>query len=258
MIMYTWKQFGNDFRNGDDAVFWDSNRPRDENGFKLRPWLQGDKWSFRDVNKKTWFSQIVLKWWSDIQSTPNNQPVIQEIPVIKAKWERADRNNIAWYPYVIEDSRWKAWAFSNEIWNNPQYKLVEWDFEYEYQWFNPNTQAPAIFKKKHTTCLEIVEDGLYNVFCQWTFYFNYAWTYDSSNGYLNKEWIGLMECANDTDSRFLTWPKHCARAVWNMDVIDVNTILFLTKWLKLLPYAALQQPNWLNGVYFVMSVTKLW
>ena len=58
MIVYSGKQFWNNFNNGDDAVFGDSNRPRDENGFKLRPWLQGDKWSFRDVNKKTNFSDI--------------------------------------------------------------------------------------------------------------------------------------------------------------------------------------------------------
>jgi hypothetical protein len=260
MIVYSGKQFWNNFNNGDDAVFGDSNRPRDENGFKLRPWLQGDKWSFRDVNKKTWFSQIVLKWWSDIATTPSWQPTNREIPIVKAKRKASDWKEV-WYPFTIDDGSWKSWTYSNEIWNNPQYKIVEWNFQYEYnQAYQLSWQpvVPAVVKTKQTASLEIVEDGLYNVSCYWWFYFDYKWSFNSNNAYLYKERIGLMECAEDTDNRFKAWPWTCQRAVWNGDPVYYNGIHFFTKWLKILPYAALQQPNWLNGVYFCMSVTKLW
>lgn len=51
MIVYTGKQFWNDFNNGDEWLFQDVNRPRDNNKFKIRPWLQSDKWKQRDANK---------------------------------------------------------------------------------------------------------------------------------------------------------------------------------------------------------------
>lgn len=51
MIVYTGKQFWNDFNNWDEGLFQDANRPRDDNKFKIRPWLQSDKWKQRDTNK---------------------------------------------------------------------------------------------------------------------------------------------------------------------------------------------------------------
>jgi hypothetical protein len=38
MIVYAGKQFWNDFNNGDEALFQDANRPRDNDKFKIKPW----------------------------------------------------------------------------------------------------------------------------------------------------------------------------------------------------------------------------
>ena len=51
MIVYTGKQYWNSFNNWDEALFQDANRPRDNDMFKIKPWLQSDKWKFRESNK---------------------------------------------------------------------------------------------------------------------------------------------------------------------------------------------------------------
>lgn len=51
MIVYTGKQYWNDFNNWDEALFQDANRPRDNDKFKIKPWLQSEKWDFRQGNK---------------------------------------------------------------------------------------------------------------------------------------------------------------------------------------------------------------
>ena len=51
MIVYAGKQFWNDFNNGDEALFQDANRPRDNDKFKIKPWLQSEKQDFRQSNK---------------------------------------------------------------------------------------------------------------------------------------------------------------------------------------------------------------
>lgn len=62
MIVYAGKQFWNDFNNWDEWVFQDANRPRDNDKFKLRPWLQSDKWKWRDTNKDTWLPVHQYIW----------------------------------------------------------------------------------------------------------------------------------------------------------------------------------------------------
>lgn len=252
MIMYAWKQFGNDFRNGDDAVFWDSNRPRDDNGTKIRPWLQGDKWSFRDVNKKTDFSDIVLKWWSEVAKTDPWTPVKFEIPTIRKDWGGKSDWLSVWYPEIAwDDENAKLWAFDNEFHNVPQYIISESDYQYHYT----STES----KTKKTACLEIQKTWLYYVECGWQYMFSYdnLWNYNSNNAYLYKERIGLMQY-NKEEWQFSCVDKRSYRAVWNGDQVVYTSILWLDSWTKLLPCAALYQPTWKNGVYMRIHLIQLW
>lgn len=254
MIMYTWKQFGNDFRNGDDAVFWDSNRPRDDNGTKIRPWLQGDKWSFRDVNKKTGFSQIDLKWYSNCSSSTSWKPLVWEVPTIKKKRTRQDRTDV-WYPSVFwKEESYKVWAYDNEFHNEPQYMLVEWNFSY-YSSDGNNT----VFKNKETTCLEIINDWLYYIDCVSQFMFSYDNTdnYNSNNAYQYKEWSGIMQYDKKL-GYFIPTQNRCQRAVWNWDSLSCALIIFLTRWSRILPCGAFQQPIGQSGIYFLLTATLLW
>jgi len=50
MIVYAWKQFWNDFNNGDEALFQDANRPRDNDKFKLQAGIQARKQDLRTAN----------------------------------------------------------------------------------------------------------------------------------------------------------------------------------------------------------------
>ena len=51
MIVYTGKQYWNDFNNWDEGLFQDANRPRDDDKFKIKPWLQSEKMNFRQSTK---------------------------------------------------------------------------------------------------------------------------------------------------------------------------------------------------------------
>ena len=253
MIMYAWKQYGNDFRNGDDAVFWDSNRPRDENGTKIRPWLQGDKWKFREANKDTDFSDILLKWYSDVQTSVQNWTVYYEIPVIRKKWQWKSDRVSGWYPEAAwSDESASIWVYDNEFHNNPNYLLVEWDFAYI-------SNSDWGTKTKHTVCLEIVENWLYYVegLVQYYFSYNNPQQYQSNSAYLYKERAWVMAYDNKlshfTPSDFRTY-----RAVWNGDQVAYNSIQYIKAWTKLLPFGACYQPNNKNWLMMGLHLVRLW
>ena len=50
MIVYAGKQYWNDFNNWDEALFQDANRPRDDNKFQIRPWVNTRKQDLRTSN----------------------------------------------------------------------------------------------------------------------------------------------------------------------------------------------------------------
>ena len=84
MIVYAGKQFWNDFNNGDEALFQDANRPRDNDKFKIRPWLQSDKWKQREVNKEitTVASQLLAAWRTSNVSPAYSMPDNCTIPTL--------------------------------------------------------------------------------------------------------------------------------------------------------------------------------
>ena len=98
MIVYTWKQYWNEFNNWDEGLFQDANRPRDEDKFKLRPWLQSDKWKFREANKDTWLP-IHQYMWVTVMPT--------------ATWKYFTRVSDSWTEQQIKDCC--SW-YSSIIW----------------------------------------------------------------------------------------------------------------------------------------------
>lgn len=65
MMVYSWKQYGNNFNSWDEGLFQDASRPRDSDKFKLRPWLQSDKRKQREVNKDITVVAAQLSWRGD-------------------------------------------------------------------------------------------------------------------------------------------------------------------------------------------------
>ena len=241
MIMYTWKQFGNDFRNGDDAVFWDSNRPRDDNWTKIRPWLQGDKWKWRETNKKTWFSEICLKWWSDWTSTQSWQPINRSSVVYKPKWTVQEINDALWQQLFDATTIGSTYM---TLANNPQYKITEENVTY---------LTGSWTRTENTYVLEIIEDWLYYIIVNGQF--TMASWYNTTNSYQQKFRVGLFQYYEDGIYRPFDQTQN--RGCWSADNWTLTNIQRLPAWSKFLPVFA-HTYSWGAKIFSLFKAIKLW
>lgn len=108
MIVYSGKQYWNDFNNWDEALFQDANRPRDNDKFKIRPWLQSDKWKQREVNKDitTVASQLLAAWRTNNVASANSMPEGCTIPKLTEMTKEGNPwciVNKDWNIEIVED-----------------------------------------------------------------------------------------------------------------------------------------------------------
>jgi hypothetical protein len=119
MIVYTGKQFWNDFNNGDEWLFQDANRPRDNDKFKIRPWLQSDKWKQRSVNKDitTVASQLIAGWTTSGVAAASTMPEGCTIPKLSSSLKRGDPWCILkdWSVEITEDGTYIVQAMTQFI-----------------------------------------------------------------------------------------------------------------------------------------------
>jgi len=102
MIVYTWKQRWNDFNNWDEALFQDANRPRDNDKFKIKPWLQSDKWDFRWSNKNIYTKAAELVANANVSNVSAAYTVPEGCTI----------------PALSEYAKfWNPWCKVNEEWN---------------------------------------------------------------------------------------------------------------------------------------------
>jgi len=66
MIVYSGKQFWNDFNNWDEGLFQDANRPRDDDKFQIRPWVNSRKNDLRVAN--SWIAAQGTFYWLKVQA----------------------------------------------------------------------------------------------------------------------------------------------------------------------------------------------
>jgi len=236
MIMYAWKQFWNDFRNGDDAVFWDSNRPRDGNGTKIRPWLQGDKWSFRDVNKKTDFSMYNFHGlWSVAWIS-----YITPIPILfKQKRELSD---ISPYGYTNDLLQ----LFQDAAVNNPNYRITPETVKY-----NTTNWIQSI----DTNVLEIVEDGLYQIEITWQF--TMPSNYNASNSYQYKFYVCAMQYYDSLWYR-AQFDQTQSRWTWWSDVLKLSNTQVIKAWQKITAWYLHTWTSWSATIHWTIKAIKLW
>ena len=106
MIVYAGKQFWNDFNNWDEALFQDANRPRDNNMFKLRPWLQSDKWKWRETNKNTQPRLSIFSWvWTSAVSWTADWEAIVLWGVSRFFSKKATASDFSQYSSILSQ-RW--------------------------------------------------------------------------------------------------------------------------------------------------------
>ena len=125
MIVYAGKQFWNNFNNWDEGVFQDANRPRDDDMFMIRSWVQTRKQDLRTANSgiaaQGTFRSAKLQAW---------QALIEwNTAVMKDKFSYGDFSDInftntAWYTYTMND--FMGWLWSEIIWK-PYVNAVDGD-----------------------------------------------------------------------------------------------------------------------------------
>lgn len=181
MIVYAGKQFWNDFNNGDEALFQDANRPRDNDKFKIRPWLQSDKWDFRSGNKNiytlasnlraSWLNSVAhLSWYKFPEDL--TIPTLKELQKSWDPWCIVKNGNIE----IVESGTYIVQAFAEFIYpwalsNGYQYietvELLEYDTE-EWKWGALNmNQARACWDKDQLLTWQVWWYEKWTIFNMW-------------------------------------------------------------------------------------------
>ena len=213
MIVYTWKQYWNEFNNWDEALFQDANRPRDEDKFKLRPWLQSDKWDWRWSNKNisTFAAQLMVWWMKKVSTATTLNPDDYIRPYLREQCTVSDLSEFNGY----RDAAWTTWGntelttyakiLSQELYGNPWCIIKDWNIQITESW-----------------------TFIIQAFAQFLF----PYWYSTSNSYQYKEFVVLLQLkdgewtplnknqwrACSTSDQILTWQAWWFKA-W--DILNV-------------------------------------
>ena len=245
MIVYAGKQYWNDFNNWDEALFQDANRPRDNDKFKLKPWLQSDKWDWRWTTKNTDFSHAMIKGFCRAYGTPTwpQYPVVRTVPTLKEKRTDSELSAISAYSLGTE-----YWQMEKE--NNPFVIVKSWNITYS-SW---NGSTWTTTKTANTSYFEISKSWLYSITVSGTFYFDTNY-YSSTYGYEYKERVWLAQPINWV---FTTTDRTQSRSVWNGDNVRLMQIWWYPQGSQLVPLVAHSVTNGTNYVVSTLSVVRLW
>ena len=139
-----WDSWGNNFNNWDEAKLSDSTRPRDEFWFKIKPWMQSDKWDFRSSNKNIYLDQCVVRWartvtWNDTYYNDNTWALISLYTDLKWNtniWTFTHKTagwNVTYTDDIIQQlETYKIWSLS---WQCKDWKLIipeSWSYFINY------------------------------------------------------------------------------------------------------------------------------
>lgn len=220
-----WDSWGNNFNNWDEALLSDSNRPRDEFWFKVKPWMQSDKWDWRSSNKNINLQQAIYKsavlspwlaWWAT---------AMPDIPVFKTNYTASDFSSLDWYVWAtgITYSAWDiAWDRKAELFGSTKTIIEDWN----------TIIVPQVATWVQDWMIFIWESGTYILQAYSDFFFPY-W-YDSNNSYLYKEYVYLY--SYDKKKKSITiWVRNQARACSAQDWLNTLFVWWLPKgtWLTI-------------------------
>ena len=138
MIVYAGKQYWNNFNNWDEGLFQDANRPRDDDKFKIRPWMQSGKWDWRKSNKNTDASIYTWYGFRQVSNTASLGTWYDFYRLrLKDKFTESDLSAFNWY-----QQRTKTWTAQEILWYfedaqkqwNPKTRIIDWDLEILETW----------------------------------------------------------------------------------------------------------------------------
>ena len=242
MIVYAGKQFWNDFNNGDEALFQDADRPRDNDKFKIKPWMQSGKWDFRWANKNTDLSQIIVKWWSNVPWTTDWNPFNWTVPTLQEGWTASEFINIG-FPSSLMTDDILEWIQEDKA-NNPYIAVKSWTIKY-ISWGNETSMKWQY--------LEVLKSWLYIVQAAGQFWFPSG--YNSSTSYQYKYWVAV---AIENNGVFQEVAVNAARCCWNWDIQNCFYIAWIEQGRKLVPMTAHTYTSWTTFVVQTLSMIRLW
>lgn len=147
MIVYAGKQFWNEFNNGDEALFQDADRPRDDDKFKIRPWMQSDKWDWRWTNKNINMAQALVR------CIVKNPSWTFTTPYFKTEYADDDFSFIEWYT----PNWWSAISSAEAIQLARESKIQTWQWDACIAVSDGN----VIIKKSWTYIIEAFAEFVY-------------------------------------------------------------------------------------------------
>ncbi len=140
MIVYPWKQRWNDFNNGDEALFQDANRPRDNDKFKIKYWVQTRKQDLRTANTNiaaqgTFYGVKVQNGQLGLVDQDGNR--LFNKAYLRNSYTTSDISEIDWYTtaswYVYNASSEAGWLKAVIIWR-PYIDANGWDIVIGKTW----------------------------------------------------------------------------------------------------------------------------
>ena len=159
MIVYAGKQFWNDFNNGDEALFQDANRPRDNDMFKIRAWIQAQKNDLRTANsgiaaQGTFYGVKVQNGQHGLVDQDGNR--LFNKAYLRNSYTPSDISEIDWFTtaggYVYSASNEADWLKSVILWR-PYVNATDWDVVIWKSWVYAITAqcmfiAPSSYQNK--------------------------------------------------------------------------------------------------------------
>lgn len=102
----TLSSWWNNFNNGDEALFQDAPRPRDSHWFKIQPWMQSDKWWWKDSMWDAYLRQLLIKWPKFVTWISDWNAVWWNPVEFKEEWTAADIDWVMGYHYWTSNANW--------------------------------------------------------------------------------------------------------------------------------------------------------
>lgn len=238
MIVYAGKQFWNDFNNWDEWVFQDANRPRDDDKFKITPWLQSEKWDRRRTNKNTQPKLAIFSWvWTSAVAWTTDWQVLQLWGISRFFSKAATASDFSSYSTILSQ-RWgvdymvsiaNQQMKQNELYSDINFRVTsDWLIECMNSWtYLLGLTCQLRYASWHSTT---------------TTYKEYAYMYATSGGV--SDWLAM-----DTFSR---------RSTWNPWAVRWNYFSPIWKWDKL--YFAMGHTDTAHNAmaYYTVSIVQIW
>ena len=240
MIVYAGKQFWNEFNNGDEALFQDANRPRDNDKFKIQPWLQSWKWKWRATNKDTWL------------------PVHQYIWVTVAptwSWTYFTRVSDSWTKKQIEDCC--SWYSSIISWWNVQ----GWTADSLLSDLNNHAQAvgssTAYTSSKSVTSFGDADIDTLFIADNWAYMIWATVQLSPVSAFSTWYQFMLYTMTSVKDQEIAAHYSSKLTALNNSEILDSTVMWNMSKWECY--YWAMKQSTWQNCLaVLTVTILQLW